>query len=69
MNKAKYYDVGGVQGYIQKLRDDLYEVQIVERNERSIDGKERFKYFFKNYASALNEILSYAEIDKEDFDK
>lgn len=60
----KYYDIGNVQASVQKLKDNLFEVQIVQLD----NSHARFRYFFNDLGSALKEILSYAEIDKDDFD-
>ena len=64
MNKFKYYEIGNRKFSLEHISDDFYELVIFEENH--FIGT----YCFEGstaYADALAEILSYSEIDEDDY--
>lgn len=57
---TKYYDLGYIKASITKEREDRFLVTIKE-------GNTEYKYVFKSEVKAYLEILSYTEINEDDF--
>lgn len=57
---TKYYDFGTYKASIEKQAENYWFVTIKEK------GTE-YKYGFNSEAKALTEIVSYSEIEAEDF--
>lgn len=56
----KYYELGRYTASIEKTSSGYYTVTVKE------DGIEYEKWMFSDKAKALEEILSFAEIEEED---
>ena len=63
----KYYNLGGVVASIERTSSDYFKTVVVED---SLEGKKLvWEQMHSTEADALKEILSYAEIEEEDFNE
>lgn len=60
-NHFTYFEIDNRKFKLEKCRDDLYEITMFE------DGKFGGTWCFGSFESALAEILSYSEIDEDDY--
>lgn len=59
---AKYYDIGdGIKFRLERTSSGYFQLTTVE-------GGMYLNHMFSTEVEALREIISYAEIDKEDFE-
>ena len=60
----KFYEVGWHKASIQRMQTGVYETVI-----RDTQTGMAMRFLFKSEVEALREILSYAEIDQDDFEE